>query len=106
MPHRVSHESTDVAVQKLPPPSQADMTIVVRHPVSATSTTVLAPCRTGSLRRRSVFADGRTGGRSAPVKHQAGAPHTVKHLLDLRCQVSPDFYKDGRGQNCKRHVGV
>jgi hypothetical protein len=22
------------------------------------------------------------------VKHQADAPYTVKHLLDLRCQVS------------------
>jgi hypothetical protein len=32
---------------------------------------------------------GRAGRREAGcVKHQADAPHTVKHLLDLRCQVS------------------
>jgi hypothetical protein len=32
---------------------------------------------------------GRAARREAGcVKHQADAPHTVKHLMDLRCRVS------------------
>jgi hypothetical protein len=38
------------------------------------------------------------------VKHQADAPHTVKHLLDLRCQVSAVLLQSAVLGNCKHYV--
>jgi len=65
------------------------------------------PSRPSCLAHSSRVGDG-CDVRSRPevVLRPDRTTHTVKHLLDLPCQVSSDFCTLDRRQNCKRYVGA